>query len=158
MKDYLEEWKKELFYTFDIAMHGHDDNMLCKECTHKYWDLIDNVMINPSLVQVRTLFRLFNNEPDYGILEGCYRVLSNVDDEIFIKAFINELVTVYYNAPEWCVEFFERAIDQEIFFEYVIGLDADKRNILIKLIKETKEEDSQLSDKCDRLLLLIDAK
>lgn len=158
MKDCLEEWKKELFYTFDIAMHGHDDNMLCKECTHKYWDLIDNVMINPSLVQVRTLFRLFNNEPDYGILEGCYRVLSNIDDEIFIRAFINELVTVYCNAPEWCVEFFERAITQETFPEYLVNLGSDERNILTKLIKETKENDKSLSDRCDKLLSLIKAK
>lgn len=158
MKDCLEEWKKELFYAFDIAMHGHEDDALCKEYVRKYLDLIDDVMRNPSLVQVRTLFRLFNSEPDYGILEGCYRVLTNIDNNLFIRAFVDELITVYCNAREWCIELFEHAIAQEIFFEYVIGFDADKRSILIKLIKETKEEDSQLSDKCDRLLFLIDAK
>lgn len=151
----FEVWKKELFYAFDIAMHGHCDDELYQLESRRYINLINEVINSPKSECVEVLFRLFNNEPDYGIQESCFRVLTNIEGDIFIPAFLKELISLYYNAQHWCLDLFEYAVSQNEFFSYLDNLSDDQNVILKKIAIETGKNNGELSKRCKHLLVVF---
>ena len=77
--DHFLSWKKKLHRTFRITMYGCNDENEYQENSRKFDDALKEAQIINSSLYAQEIMSLFCDDEDYGTLESCFRVLSNID-------------------------------------------------------------------------------
>jgi hypothetical protein len=150
------EWKKKLLRSFDIAIHGHKDNEVYEKALNEYLMLIEEVLKNDDARGPKALLELYTNEPDYGLLESCFRVLSNVKHELFLPAFIQSFQSLLERSEEWTSDLFDHALKTGHFGEYISKIASTSEKLAIKKFANTFIENYPESEKlCNDLLLYV---
>ena len=83
----FETWKNQLRTSFKITMYGCDDDKMYDKASKEFDEAIDYALKSDSPNYAIEIMKLFCDNEDYGTLESCFRVLSNMSPKVIAKAF-----------------------------------------------------------------------
>lgn len=85
--DNFKNWKYELHKNFKITMYGCDDDIEYQKASDNFDKALREALEANKSEYAQELISLFCDDEDYGTLESCFRILSNMDKEQLILAF-----------------------------------------------------------------------
>lgn len=81
-------WEKKLYEAFQITMYGCDDDEKYQKASDDFTMLLDEALSANSSEYAEAIMKLFCDDEDYGTLESCFRILSNMDKKEVTEAFM----------------------------------------------------------------------
>lgn len=82
------DWKEKLHESFQITMYGCDDDEKYQKASEDFDVLLDEALSVDSSEYAEVIMGLFCDDEDYGTLESCFRILSNMDKKNVTAAFV----------------------------------------------------------------------
>lgn len=152
MNGIFEKWKAELLANFDITMHGCADDDAYALASARYDELIEEVLASNDPRRPLVLMELFSDEQDYGVLESCFRVLTNLPDSAFMPALLKSLPKLMEKTTYWTNDLFRFAIQQKGFNKFVRKEATDAEKAVLKhYLPAFKNCNQDLMEACNRL-------
>jgi hypothetical protein len=151
----FEEWKKEFLHYFGIVMYGcNDDDIVYNQAVQRYVSLLNEVSEAGTDVRYAlTVMEIFTDEPDYGILEGCYRTVTDLDEELFMSVLIKSLPMLTQRTKYWSCDFFRFALYQQGFCEYLRkNTTKEEKTMIKKFVKSFVKENPDEKYLCNNLI------
>jgi hypothetical protein len=154
MIENFERWAKDLQQSFNIAMYGTDEcDEIYNRTAMKYVSIINQAIGTSDIKVLETIFALFTDEPDDGVLESCFRVLTNMEDDVFVPAFVKSLPTLLVKANYWACDLFEYIIMRGQFLKYIPhDITEEQKLSLIKVANNTQDNSPKLTPLCNELI------
>ena len=102
--DNFENWKQLLHESFKITMYGCDDDNKYQQASDMFDKSLNEALLVNNSMYAQELISLFCDDEDYGTLESCFRILSNMDRDQVRIALKEQEDNLFKNSKFWYKE------------------------------------------------------